>query len=87
MVFTSAVARRRGRTTTSTDTGGLPPAHGKGIKNQRPKGAKRKANALMEGALVPAEQQDALEDALAEKVNMVKRPKGRLAASFNTTEA
>ena len=80
-----AARRRRADTedglTSAVDAGGLTPAHCKVIEKQRQKGAKRKASALLEGTLLPEEQEDALEDAATEKVNMCKRAKQRLAAT------
>lgn len=59
--------------------GGLTPLHFAVIEKQRKKNAKRKAIALREGTLLPEEQADALEDAAAETVEMVKRAKKRMA--------
>ena len=59
----------------------LAPSHCAVIEQQHKKCAKRKALALLEGTLLADEQLDAAEDATNEKANMVKRAKGRLAAT------
>jgi hypothetical protein len=63
----------------SMDEGGLTPTHCAVIEKQRKKNAKRKAIALREGTLLPEEQADALDDAAAEAIEMVKRAKKRMA--------
>ena len=59
--------------------GGLTPMHCAVIEKQRKKNAKRKAIALREGTLLPEEQADALDDAAAETIEVVKRAKKRMA--------
>lgn len=59
--------------------GGLTPMHCAVIETQRKKNAKRKAIALRDGTLLPEEQADALDDAAAETIEMVKRAKKRMA--------
>ena len=57
----------------------MTPTHCAVIEKQRKKNAKRKAIALREGTLLPEEQADALDDAAAEAIEMVKRAKKRMA--------
>lgn len=69
-----------GLTSSVVDDSSLTPSHCDMIDKQRRKGAKRKAIALIEGTLLPEEQADARDDAIAETSKMITRAKTRLAA-------